>query len=172
MITQEKLREWVDYNPLTGVFTAIRNSRQNVRIAGDICGCLDKSKGYMQFSVDGEKNLSHRFAAIYMGVNIEGKEIDHINHIKHDNRWSNLRVVDHVSNQRNRPLFKNNKSGVIGVSFIAREKMWYASIQVNKKSINLGSYADKKDAIEARRNAEARYGFHSNHGKIAHAGGG
>ena len=165
MITQKELKEWVSYDPETGLFTAIKDSYRRVRKSGDSCGCLDKTKGYMQFSVDGEKNLSHRFAAIYMGAEIKGKEVDHINHIKHDNRWVNLRVVKHISNQRNRPIFSNNKSGVIGVSFVKAANKWYASIQVNYKSINLGFYEKIECAIKARKNAEIKYGFHINHGK-------
>jgi len=37
-------------------------------------------------------------------------------------------------------------------------------IGVNNKTIRLGSFTDKEDAIKARKHAEKLYGFHANHG--------
>jgi hypothetical protein len=163
MITQKELKEWVSYNPETGDFTAIKKSRG--RKEGSICGGINKGNGYVEICVLSNRFLSHRLIFLYMTGMMPDGEVDHLNHIKSDNRWSNLRVVDHANNQRNRPVFKNNKSGTSGVSFSNALKKWYASIQVNYKSINLGYHKELNDAIEARRVAELKYGFHKNHGK-------
>lgn len=46
----------------------------------------------------------------------EGKEIDHINGIRSDNRPENLRMVETKENQRNKRRSKRNKTGINGIS--------------------------------------------------------
>jgi len=60
---------------------------------------------------------------------------------------------------QNRHLTKpvTNTSGVIGVSWIERDRRWYASISVQHKTKNLGTYLTKEEAIEARKKGEALY---------------
>ena len=59
---------------------------------------------------------------------------------------------------------KANTSGVTGVCFSKKGNKWFARIRLDGKSKHLGSFADKQDAIEARKDAEIKYGFHPNHG--------
>ena len=95
----------------------------------------------------------------------KGYELDHINHIKSDNRLVNLREVTHLENTKNARMMKNNKSNFTGVSFHKRDKIWQASICVNYKDIYLGSFNTKEEAIKARLTAEEKYNFHPTHGK-------
>jgi len=53
----------------------------------------------------------------------------------------------------------------MGVSFHRRQRKWNARIMVDKKPIHLGSLTTMEKAIEARKEAEIKYGFHYNHGK-------
>ena len=85
------------------------------------------------------------------------KVIDHINHNTLDNRKQNLRIVTRVQNQMNMSKRKDNTSGFTGVHFNKRSDKWMATIQVNYKSINLGTFKNKEDAIEARKKAEEKY---------------
>lgn len=85
--------------------------------------------------------------------------VDHINRNTLDCRTENLRIVTHHENMVNRSMQSNNTSGVIGVRWIPRIKRWQARMVVNKKEINLGHFADKHDAIEARRQGEVAYGY-------------
>ena len=48
----------------------------------------------------------------------------------------------------------NNTSGFVGVRYVGKENMWVAVITVNKKTIYLGYFAVKEDAIRARQEAE------------------
>lgn len=94
-------------------------------------------------------------------------EIDHINGIRDDNRIENLRDVTRRENTMNRSLHSNNKSGFNGVYWNERDRRWRAGIIVNKRKIFLGSFRAKDDAIEARKAADFRYGFHANHGRAS-----
>jgi HNH endonuclease len=87
--------------------------------------------------------------------------VDHINGDKLDNRRSNLRVANRKQQMSNRndALPKHNTSGVRGVSFTESRAgspcPWYASGQVDGKSIGLGTYATMDEAIAARKAWEA-----------------
>jgi hypothetical protein len=112
----------------------------------------------------GKKYKVHRLVwAIETGAWPE-RDIDHINHDKLDNRIENLRAVEHAVNQRNMSRHRHNTSGVTGVSFDKRARKWAAYIWRDQKSVRIGSFSDKRDAIAARKSAEATLGYHKNHG--------
>jgi len=101
-----------------------------------------------------------------MGVTIpEGYFVDHINHIRDDNRWENLRLVSASGNSRNRGMSSRNTSGVTGVTWSRSKSRWVAQIKVDKENKTLGVFTDFSEAVNARKNAEVLYGFHENHGK-------
>ena len=85
------------------------------------------------------------------------KWYDHINRNPLDNRKENLRKVTRTENNRNRTISKNNKSGVVGVLWNSRNNNWRVRIMVNKKSIEIGQFLNKEDAIKARLEAEFKY---------------
>jgi len=74
------------------------------------------------------------------------KCVDHINHDGLDNRRNNLRVCTHSENLRNCRMHKNNKSGLIGVSWDKINKKWVAHISKNNKEIHIGNFDNKEDA--------------------------
>lgn len=104
-------------------------------------------------------------AWLYIYGEFPDGEIDHINGNKADNRICNLRCVDHFTNMKNYPLPRNNKSGIIGVSWYKALSKWEAKIQHDGKSIHLGYFDDLDDAAKARKAAEEKYSFHANHGR-------
>tara|TARA_R110001632_G_scaffold220720_1_gene350834 strand:+ start:473 stop:976 length:504 start_codon:yes stop_codon:yes gene_type:complete len=163
MITQKELKELVDYDNSTGLF-AWRFGRVGAK-KGAICGSKNKGSGYVEITLLRKSYLCHRLVFLYTTGSFPLGEVDHINHAKDDNRWCNLRDVHHLDNQKNRKIFKNNKSGTAGVSWHSASKKWQAGIQVNYKSINLGYYDVLDEAIKAREDANIKYGFHINHGK-------
>jgi hypothetical protein len=91
------------------------------------------------------------------------KQIDHINGVRTDNRWCNLREVDPVQNSQNMRRPQNNTSGRIGVSRYGNG--WQAYISVNRKRLSLGRFKAFEDAVAARRTAELQAGYHPNHGR-------
>lgn len=84
-------------------------------------------------------------------------DTDHINRNKLDNRKCNLRTVTRSQNNFNSLPPKDNKSGVKGVWWSKRWKLWYAQIKVNGKTYCLGSSKIKKEAIKLRLNAEKEF---------------
>lgn len=102
--------------------------------------------------------LMHVLITRLHNINIEAnQEIDHINGNPADNRLSNLRVVTHGENMRNTKFYINNTSGVKGVYWNKRERRWKAAISINDKTIHLGTFIRKEDAVAKRKDAENKY---------------
>lgn len=87
---------------------------------------------------------------------IAGKYCDHIDRNPLNNRRDNLRKATHKENSRNQSKSTKNTSGVIGVGWYNRYNKWRAYIKI-EKSITLGYFNNKEDAIRARLNAEVKY---------------
>jgi hypothetical protein len=73
--------------------------------------------------------------------------IDHINHIRLDNRIDNLRIVNRSENNHNRKKKENTTSNFIGVNKDFNK--WYAKISFGKKRYNIGSFNNEKEAALA-----------------------
>ena len=120
------------------------------------------SNGYYVGRVDWVKHYAHRIAfAMHNGFWPE--QVDHVNHDRLDNRAANLRAADPRINSKNQPLGPRNTSGVLGVRQIESGR-WSARITANRERIYLGTFDTITEAANARKQAEARYGFHENHG--------
>lgn len=164
-ITQEILKQKLHYNPDTGVFTRIARTCNSVKI-GDIAGHIitRKTNKYITICVSGKPNYAHRLAWLYMTGSFPANEIDHINGVGTDNKWSNLRNVTRQDNMRNVKILRNNKSGITGVYWSKCDGAWAVQIKVSRKQKRLGTFNNLFDAACARKNAELIYGFHENHG--------
>ena len=82
-----------------------------------------------------------------------GKDIDHINHDKLDNRKSNLRICSHKQNARNtKKMIKETSSIYKGVSFRSNYNNWRSFIKTNEKQIHLGIFENEIDAAIAYNN--------------------
>lgn len=157
MITQERLKELLHYDPETGVFTWKHTGRR--KKAGTPAGWVG-DRGYSHVQVDGRTYKAHQLAWLY----VHGQrpvEIDHINRNKGDNRISNLRPVERCDNQRNRPAREDSTSGARGVYWRPATHTWRADISSgprgNRQSKHLGTFDNLFDAVAARRSAENRY---------------
>lgn len=89
----------------------------------------------------------------------EGKQIDHINRNKIDNRRCNLREVTPSQNQMNRGLLSNNKTGYKGVTYDRDSKKFRAFVTKDGCQMHLGFYETPEDAAKAYNvKAEELYG--------------
>jgi len=89
MITQKELKELLHYNPDTGIFTRLIKTASSVQI-GDVAGCKHKANGYIIINVLGIPYRAHRLAWLYMTGRWPKHQVDHDDHIRHNNKWSNL----------------------------------------------------------------------------------
>lgn len=86
----------------------------------------------------------------------DGFLVDHINGNSYDCRRENLRSVSHAVNTRNRsgPNKNNKSSRYLGVSWIARDRVFLAQIRAGGKILHLGRFEKETDAAAARAKAE------------------
>lgn len=149
MITQERLKHLVRYNPETGVFTALKSRGVNVK-CGDVLGTLNK--GYLRFAIDGKNYPAHRLAFLYV-YGVSPKEIDHINGIKNDNRIINLRKCTRSQNTGNTGLRSTNTSGERGVYWDKSREKWYVQVCINGNKKQFGRFTDFDKAVLVARQA-------------------
>ncbi|MBL4753763.1 MAG: HNH endonuclease [Flavobacteriales bacterium] len=162
MLTQEQLKEFLHYCPKSGVFTW--NKPLGIKVKpGSVAGSID-SHGYILITINRKHYKAHRLAFLYMENKMPEHQGDHINHVRTDNRWKNLRCATHSDNGRNTKLHSNNKSGISGISFSKDREKWQAFIKVSGKNHYLGRFKGKFEACCARKSAEIKCGFHENHG--------
>jgi len=112
-LTLELLREYLHYNPDTGIFTWLKNRRRGVK-AGDVAGSL-MVDGYWVICLFDRRYKAHRLAFLDQTGNLPVHMVDHINGNKSDNRFSNLRQATNAQNKRNVSKRKDNTSGFKGV---------------------------------------------------------
>lgn len=155
MITQERLRELLDYNPETGLFTW-KQYRGGTAFAGSCAGRPNKS-GHIQIMVDGVRYMAHRLAWLYVNGSFPKNEIDHINRIRSDNRIANLRPASNLENAQNRSRSSNNTSGRSDVTWNKKTKKWRARLTVGYKRMHLGYFESLDDAFSARAQAKMKY---------------
>lgn len=97
-----------------------------------------------------KREYLHKLIAQRMGLNTNDI-IDHINRNKVDNSRPNLRESTPSLNRLNSKIQSNNTSGIAGISFHnGRYKVGIG------KSIYLGCFENKEDAIAARILAESK----------------
>lgn len=153
-LTAEYLREVFHYCPETGVFTRIKKTAEVCEI-GDKPGYLDE-KGYLRVRIAGKLVTLHRLAWLYMTGAWPVETIDHINGIRSDNRWENLRAATWAEQCQNIKTPRANTSGFAGVSFHKVHNKWRAYIHVNRKQHSLGYYHSREEAASAHIEAKKR----------------
>ena len=162
MLTAQRLRYLLHYDPETGIFVRrVAVGRHGRHKAGLIVGHQNAGDGYITIRVDGPLYLAQRLVWLYMTGEWPKHQIDHKNLTRNDNRWSNLREATHGQNVQNSSLRKNNTSGFKGASIIKTQytlaRPFRARITVNSKEIGLGYFATAAEAHEAYLKAADKY---------------
>ena len=144
MITQERLKELLHYDPKTGLF--MRIEPLGFPTKDGYAGSVDH--GYRRIIVDGKRYLAHRLAWLYVYGEHPKGDIDHINRTGLDNRIVNLRVVSANQNKWNAGAYAGNKFGMKGVS--KKGNRFRAQIcDGHGYPIHLGTYDTPEEAHEA-----------------------
>jgi hypothetical protein len=102
-----------------------------------------KSHGYLAFRHLNTTILCHRLAFHIMGIDPTGKEVDHINGIKDDNRWANLRLVTTRENQGNRVAHREGK--LVGGYYNKADRKYQGSINFQGKYVYYGQFDTEQE---------------------------
>lgn len=125
------------YDPVTGNILQ-KKKRPKIQI-GTIAGALTP-KGYRYIQVQGRKYPAHHLVWFFETGSLPALSLDHIDGIKSNNHFSNLRQVTTKQNNEHRGKQKNNSTGYKGVTFNKRLNKFIAQIQHNYNSIHLGVF--------------------------------
>jgi hypothetical protein len=147
MINQQTLHATLMYDPETGIFTN-RFTRHYKSVEGDVAGAID-ALGYVIIKLFGESYKAHRLAFLYMEGSFPEEDTDHINRIRSDNRWVNLRRASTSQNLMNRPVFSNNKTGFTGV-FKRENGKFRVYVDADGSRTNGGTFTNYEDAVACR----------------------
>lgn len=145
-------REYLDYDPMTGVL----RWKEGRRHAGREAGCISvtlQGRSYRIVKIGGRQFYAHRLAWRIMTGEWPEHEVDHINRDSLDNRACNLRAATGAQNGQNRGLDKRSVTGVPGVSFHQGRQQYRVLVQANRKRHFLGWFDRLDDAARIARNA-------------------
>lgn len=149
-LTQGRVRELFDY---TKDGLLVRKVGINNTKIGDIVGS-PSGKGHLLVMVDKRLHKVHRIVWLWHHGYLPEYGIDHINRIGTDNRIENLREAGQQCNQRNTGNYRNNTSGVKGVSWQNNSQKYRAEIKSTDRRLYLGQSEDFLEAVCHRLAAE------------------
>lgn len=160
-LTQEYLRECLDYDTETGVFVwKVRPASHfpthkglavfNSKYAGKPAGGRSWN-GYARLSIDGRLWMAHRVAWLYVHGKLPSECIDHVNGNRADNRVVNLREATPAENSQNIAMRSTGEVPLLGVSHnrLSSVKPFKALIGINGTTKYIGSYATAEEAHRA-----------------------
>lgn len=160
-IRVEELRRLLDYDPITGVMSwRLVPGRDVGSHEGRAVGYVHDGR-YRKVEISRHRYMVHRVIWVWMTGDWPKEQIDHINGVKDDNRWCNLREATNAQNQQNRPG-RSSKTGVKGVHRSLAGKAYWASICANGQSVYLGCFTTKEEASGAYQRAALQF-----HGEFA-----
>jgi hypothetical protein len=151
VISQQELKELVEYNPETGVLMW-RVARPRADQWSNV-GSLTP-QGYLRTSIRGRAYFVHSLIWLYVYGYFPENDIDHIDRVKTNNCLGNLRVVSKCCSAQNKSVYKNNKSGIKGVHWCNTTQRWRVCIVLSKGQRVIGSFEDFTEAVCLRLAAE------------------
>lgn len=148
MLTQERLKNLLNYDPLTGIFTW-KVTKANKPI-GSIAG---SGNNYITIQIDNKRYRAHRLAFLYMLGRLPKDEVDHIDRNPLNNAWNNLREVSHAENQLNKSNNINKRSGFTYITGRSSTHRWVVRLGKKYNEKYLGAYGTIEEAATILENA-------------------
>lgn len=149
------LHKLFSYDRESGLLTRKIKGKGGNAPTGSIVGTPNKA-GHLRVKITERKNKNLAFAVhriiwfMETGTDPMFHDIDHINRIKDDNRWINLRMVSRSENSFNQQ--KCTTEIYPGVH--KRKNRYCARIMIDYVRVNLGSFKTAEEAIRRRKEAE------------------
>lgn len=143
------IKDFLKYDPVAGSFHWIKDCGTRGRVGAEAKNYT--VLGYVFIAFKKRKYSAHQLAWWWIKGAIPTNEIDHINGVKDDNRFSNLREATRGQNTRNSKTRKDSSVGLKGVS--PDRGKFRGRITLNGVRIYLGTFATKEEAFEAVRAA-------------------
>lgn len=156
LISADRLREVLVYEPATGVFNnkVTRSARAR---AGAVSGSPD-ADGYLLVCIDWRTYKLHQLAFLYMAGEWPAGLVDHIDTCRSNNAWANLRDVSHsINSQNRRDSYSNSGTGLLGASYDKGRKRFLAQISIHGKKTNLGRFKTAELAHQAYVEAKRKH---------------
>ena len=151
-ISVARLREVLNYDPETGIFTRREKHCRKVRV-GEVAGSVSPT-GYVIVRLFNRNYRAHRLALAYVEGCFPQGEVDHINRVRSDNRYANLRHATRLENAQNTTKNSLNQCGLAGVR-LTKSQRWSAQIGLNRKQKHLGTFDTPQEAHAAYLAAKA-----------------
>ena len=156
-LTQDRLKELLEYNPDTGEFKwKITKNNLNAK-KNSKAGSF--TNNYNIITIDYRHYRGSHIAFLYMDGYIPENNVMHINGKSYDDRWCNLKHTSSSCKSKNSKLYKNSTSGVKGVNYNRTVDKWLVRISDKRKNIYIGNFKNFDDAVRARWEAEKKHNF-------------
>lgn len=162
-LTQELLKQFLHYDPITGYFTWIAKHCNKV-MPGKRAGSISKRDNKRVIHFAGSLHMEHRLAWLYMTGAYPKGHIDHIDHNECNNAFNNLRDVAQKDNNKNLSIRNDNKTNEIGI-YINKYNTYQVDVR-SKTSRFCRAFKTMEAAIIARDTFYQKHSFHINHGNI------
>lgn len=147
----EYIKKTFSYSPKTGLLRWKKRTDTIFANAciGKIAGSHDKD-GYIRVEIGKSSYYpAHRIIHAIVTGKWPIADIDHINGVRDDNRWVNLRLATRQQNLRNMKLRSSNKSGFKWVSWSKPAKKWIAQIRDSTTNRYIGVFNTPEEAFKA-----------------------
>lgn len=141
MLTQIQLKEVLNYDESTGIFTwKVLSSHTRI---GDAAGTM-MTTGYVEIKLDGVRYLAHRLAWFYVHGEFPKGKLDHKDERRANNRILNLRPATHAQNIMNSKA--RSKCGVKNVYWRSDTKSYAVRFKIDGKHLCFGQFSSLEEA--------------------------
>lgn len=147
MLTFEEASRIFQYDEETGKLFWKERIHKRIRIGWE-CGRLT-DHGYRKVRANNKEYYTHRIIWLLKTGHWPKNQIDHINHVRDDNRYHNLRDVTCQQNIHN--MHWN------GIHKAKHGTTYSASIMASGQRIYLGNFPSAEIAKQAYKNAKEKY---------------
>ena len=136
------IKSLVSYDTETGYITR----KSNGKVIGGVT-----AQGYLSAYVGGKPRLLHRLAFEIMEGRSPRSQIDHIDRVRTNNVWSNLREVSVSQNSFNRGPNRNRNVLYKNVYYIPKLKRYRVKMKIDGITRHFGYYNTEEAAAEKAR---------------------